>query len=325
MSKLFSGSGILSMLGILTLLVIGTLGFLAILDVWSPADWFAEDVEDHTGQIAVPYTAFPIPAYTKITRDHLVNPRTMQPSVIWINEELAKRDGIMTHMGEVRGRVLKYNKGAGYVFTEDDFFPKGTREGLVAAVPAGKRAMRVSAEDIVGLYGLHPGDRFDLIATMAVETTPEDLDRLNIGGVYGQRLALEAKLTNALKRATVHYVVRGGVVVQPVMSREVAYTVTTFTRGEMTRTKPVQEAVIAVEPEEALALTEALTIGATISAVPRSGQPNAEKIELNLEDPVQIGNPLSTGRFGPDLIPEMSTVEMIDGDKRSLNAVVGKQ
>src|SRR6266550_4471959 len=55
---------------------------------------------------------------------------------------------MLLNISDIIGRVLDGDKKPGYVFTDADFLPRGTREGLVAGIPAGKRAIRISAERV---------------------------------------------------------------------------------------------------------------------------------------------------------------------------------
>jgi hypothetical protein len=99
---------------------------------------------------------------------------------------------MITNIADVIGRVLDHDKEPGYVFTEADFLPPGTREGITAGIPAGKRAVRISADKVDGLYGLHAGDRFDLLATMPIEASRSSGGQsFGFSGPYGQQLALQ--------------------------------------------------------------------------------------------------------------------------------------
>ena len=73
----------------------------------------------------------------------------------------------------------------------------------------------------------------------------------------------------------------------------------------MTRTKPIQEVVIAVDPEEIAPLTEALAIEANITCVARSGLP---------DDP----GPASVTPSGPSPGDQVAVVERIVGGKREV-------
>src|SRR5207249_3734084 len=86
---------------------------------------------------------------------HLANPETRQLNVMWMPKELVP-PGVLVNLADVLGRVLDHDKPAGYVFTEEDFMPKGTRAGLVAGIPPGKRSMTIEAVKLDGIFGLRP-------------------------------------------------------------------------------------------------------------------------------------------------------------------------
>ena len=67
--------------------------------------------------------------------------------------------------------------------------------------------------------------------------------------------------------------VQNGDVVEPMRTRQVPVANNTMTNGLVVRTRPVQEVVIAVLPEEVARLTEAMAVGEDIACVPRSGRP----------------------------------------------------
>src|SRR5258705_546145 len=125
------------------------------------------------GLVAIPTPAKAIPAYTRVTRDHLWDPANGRLAMIYLPPRAVTRE-MLVNISDVIGRVLDHDKAPGYVFTESDFLPRGTREGIVAGIPAGKRAVRISADKVDGLYGLHAGDPFDLLATMPRSGRPDD-------------------------------------------------------------------------------------------------------------------------------------------------------
>ena len=86
-----------------------------------------------------------------------------------------------------------------------------------------------------------------------------------VGGAYGAQLALQARLSNWQKQATVHVLVQNGVIVEPLVTRQVPVFSRSLTQGGITRMRPVQEAVIAVEPDEVARLTEAMAVDARVS------------------------------------------------------------
>ena len=252
----------------LGLLGLGILGILALSGKLDLASLGLMSRVSHEGMVAVPTSARPIDAYTKITRDHVWDGRSGNISVVYVPQDQVTPQ-MMTHLSDILGRVLKKDKAAGYVFTQNDFLPQGARHGLVAGIPPGKRAMRVKADKVEGLFGLHRGDRFDLVATLPIDVRNAE-KALTLGGPYGKQLSLNAELSNWHEQATVRILVQNGVLVEPMVTRQIPVYVSSLTRGAITRNRPVQEIVIAVDPEEVAPLTEALAVGATISCVPRS-------------------------------------------------------
>ncbi len=235
--------------------------------------WVGIDCPPSTeGLIAIPMSAKAIPAYTKLTREHAWNVQRGQIAVVWLPSEQVTAS-MKTDLKDILGRVLARDKALGYVFTDADFLPKGSRPGLVGGIPPGKRAVRVVAGKVNGLYGLNPGDRFDLLATLPIDLKGSE-NPLSVGGAYGQQLALQADLTNWEKQATVRVLVQNGVLVQPLMTREIPLSMNTLTQGLVVKKKPVQEIVIAVDPGEVASLTEAMVLKAQITTVPRSGHPD---------------------------------------------------
>jgi hypothetical protein len=107
-------------------------------------------------------------------------------------------------------------------------------------------------------------------------------------------------------------------------------TQSTLTQGLVTRNRPVQELVVAVDPEEVARLTEALAVNAEIACVPRSGRPD-DPVDSHTPDlqpwspfwgPSGSGTPTSsplptTASQGPPL----NMVERINGDKREMLAI----
>jgi Flp pilus assembly protein CpaB len=281
--------------------------------------------------VAVPISATRIPAYTRVTRDHLWNPNTQNLAVVYLPKEQVTPE-TFTQINQILGRVLDHDKQPAFTFTEADFLPRGTRAGLVGGIPAGKRAMRVDAAKVQGLVGLNPGDRFDLVATIPIDPTASTTQTFQVAGVYGQQLALQNQLTNWQKQATVRVLVQNGMIVEPMASRNVPVNVNTLTQGMVTRNKVVQEIVIAVDPEEVARLTEAMAVSAEINSVPRSGSPDDP--EDSITPDLQPWNPF-VGLVGNNVASQeapvgglapgvasgpFTTVETIVGSKREMVA-----
>ena len=128
----------------------------------------------------------------------------------------------------------------------------------------------MSADDVDGRSGLHAGDRVDLLATMPIDASQGGGSQpFSFAGVYGQQLALQARLSNWDKQATVRVIVQSAVIVEPMTTRGVPTYQTSLTEGAATRVRPVQEAVIANAPDEVALLTEAMPGTARLPNMPR--------------------------------------------------------
>jgi hypothetical protein len=143
------------------------------------------------GLVAVPVSVQHIPAYTSIRREHVWNMKTGEMSKVLLPPEQIS-ETMKVNLKDVLGRVLARDKPPGYVFTEADFLPPGSRQGLVGGIPPGKRAVRVEADQVRGLYGLNPGDRFDLIATLPIDADSKG-NALNLGGSIWPAVGLASR------------------------------------------------------------------------------------------------------------------------------------
>lgn len=260
------------------------------------------------GHVPVLLSAQAIPAYTRITRDHVWNPQKGGFEVTYLDPAYVTSE-MLTTLPQVAGRVLKFDKPKGYAFTEGDFFPKKTRAGMVAGIPPGKRAIRVEADKVSGVVGLESGDRFDIVATLAIDS--KAFDATNMGGFYRSQLNAEMATSNLKKQATVRPIVLNGLVIEPVKIRQVPIASASLTGGTTYRTRPVQEVVLGVSPEEVGPLMEALAVGAEVTCVPRSGRP---------EDDPDVQTPPLTPRT-PFTQGQTHLVDTISGSERSLQAV----
>lgn len=281
----------------------------------------------YAGMVAVPVSAQRIPRYTKITRDHFWDPQKMELAVVHMRPEQMPKE-VITDLRKILGRVLDHDKAAGYAFTESDFLPPGTRPGLVAGIPAGKRAIRVDADKVNGIFGLQPGDRFDLVSAVPLEAgrPGQQPGFASLGGVYGRQLDMQARLSNWQKQATVRVIVQNGVVVEPMTTRQVPVFSRSLTQGAVTRTRPVQEIVIAVDPGEVAPLTEALAVEADLNCIPRSGRPDDPRHSMTpgLSPRSPFAFPAAGGDAGaapaPRPSPALTMIETINGGRRDMVA-----
>lgn len=240
----------------------------------------------------------PIPAYTKVTRDFLFDAKTAEPSVGYFRPDHIKEHGFVTDVTKILGRVMARDKAAGYAFTEKDFFPEGTRPGVVAGIPPGKRMFVLPADKVTGMHSLKAGDHFDLIGTIQVDmknSVPKN--QVGMSGAAG---------TEPGKRAVVRVLVQNGAVVTPVSIREVPSAPQTPGHNDANKPKPVHEITVAIDPVEVAPLTEALALNAQLLGVARSGRP---------ED---TGDTSVTP--GPAPAPRFRQVETVVGPRRQILA-----
>ena len=222
-----------------------------------PADW-----------VKVYVSAKAIPAHTAITDDYLVNPKTGKWVTLLVPPKLVS-NGAIDDIHKIRGRVTARDIGAGKAFQETDFLPRGTRPGIAAGIPRGKRAITLDASKIRGAHDVREGDQVDLLASI-----PVDMPGANhSGGRSGGNVLTSPDTALLPKRSIVRPLVQDGVVVVPVRIRAVPTTSNSLMQGATTRTMPVQEVVLAIDPQEVAPLAEAIDLKYEITCVARSGLP----------------------------------------------------
>ena len=235
------------------------------------------------GQVLAPVPVEAITAFTALRDEHFVriNPDNSLALSQRAITASAKPD-VITDPRLLIGRVLKFDKSAGYPIGESDLLPVGTRPGIVAGVPMGKRAMIVDADRIAGARALNRGDRFDLIAALTPETKRRVLGapRRSQAPAPTQGIT-ELPATDAaalapaeLEQAATELllIADNGAVIKAVSIRDVPRGTRTAS-GIPAQTEVRQEFTIAVSPEEVVRLTRALAEGAEIILVARTGLP----------------------------------------------------
>lgn len=211
------------------------------------------------GLVPVPILAEAVPAYTRLAREHFFNKATGKISYQFLAPQELHPEMILD-LGKLFGRVVSRDKAAGYALTSADLAPVGTRPGLVAGIPAGKRSMVLDAARVRGLHALAAGDRCDLLAAVPIPPPPASARRR--GGV-----ATPVPPPSAERRRMV-VLVQNGLVVKAVSFREPP-------KGKAGgAAKGVEEVVLAVEPEELAPLSETLAEGTEVVCVARSGRPD---------------------------------------------------
>jgi len=245
------------------------------------------------GMVGVPVATLDLPSYTEIRLEHLLDPSTGRLAAVYLPEESILGSTIVDPRDLV-GRVLARPKSASRVFREADLMPVGTRPGIVAGIPAGKRALRIDASKVSGIVGLRQGDRFDLVATYP--TNPRSGSPQS---VYGGSAGADAR------RARSAVVADGATVVSALAARALPGA-SAGRSGAI-----VQEMVIALSPDEIPTVTEALEVAKRIDCIPRSGLPGAAPVAQETT---------STSRAARSPYDE-PVVDVIEGDRRSLRFV----
>jgi Flp pilus assembly protein CpaB len=206
---------------------------------------------DLTGMVAIPASVAALPALTKLRPDHLADPASGLPKLFHFAPE--KLDPAwLREPKQLIGRVLAVDVGPGHLFTEGDFLPTGTAEGVAGGVPAGKLALIVAVDRLPGISELRRGDRFDLLATMPVDLRRE-LPQLRLGLGQETITGRERLIGSLQRRATIQVLA------------EDATLVAGSEAGE--------RRTIAVAPQEVVPVTKALSLGIEVVCVARSGQP----------------------------------------------------
>ena len=227
----------------------GTVAALAYFNVIDPAKlafWRSKEA-DHTGLIPIPICARTIPAYTTVTRDDLMDPKTTEWVLDWRRPEEVPK-GVITDMSKIRGRVTAREKAAPYFFYESDFLPEGTHPGVAGGTPEGKRAITLDASKLKGVvHDLKEGDHVVLLASIPRGHAGRGpFQRRAIGNERGgdsqhgsaakakSRQAVGARWSRGDARRT----------------RNVPISSSSLTQGTTTRTMPVQEIVSRWTPKK---------------------------------------------------------------------------
>ncbi len=281
--------------------VAGTMAVLIRLGIM-PLPWQPRVAAKPRPQgVPIPLAARLIPAFTLVTREHVMDAKTADFVVIYLPPEQVAAGGLLT-IDKIVGRVLRKDHNPGYGFAEKDFYPKGTRPGLSAGVPPGKVLFTLEAEKVMGIRGLHIGDRIDLLATMEIDHS-KALQGVGGKGMMSPALYDAQKpMTNLPKRAGVMALVQDGVMVSPPAADQVPVPGSPVGHNGKPKTKTIEEVKIAVDPREVAPLTEALAVRALVFCVAHSGSP---------EDTI-VPTP---GAMPP---PPIKTIEVIVAGKRDI-------
>lgn len=238
---------------------------------------FGPQEPSREGQIAFPATAQPIPAFTRISREHLINPQTNDLHVIWLPEHLVS-EKMIRDLGQLIGRVAAHDINPNAVLTESNLMPKGTRPGLTAGVPPGKRSMTLDASRVPGLESLRRGDVFDLLTALPVRDETEPDSNVEYGVLLGGIKPPDMRAGRLQRQSGVKVLVRGGVMVAHTKGKEQSTeggaALVVPPAGNRRSQQLSVDATIAIDPQEVMPLTEALGLDVPIYCVAHSGHPD---------------------------------------------------
>jgi hypothetical protein len=184
--------------------------------------------------------------------------------------------------GDILGRVVARDKRPGFGFQESDFLPRGTRPGISGGTPPGKRALTLPASSIKGVHALRAGDRIDVLAHIPWEHVPQfaiSPSRLPAAALVLSSASGSSGTGTAGKsqRTEAHIVAQNAVVVSPVSVRQAPTSSASLTQGQVVRHVPVEEIVLAVDPDDLPRLSDALSLHVEMIALAHSGRPGAEQ------------------------------------------------
>jgi Flp pilus assembly protein CpaB len=246
---------------------VAVLGATNVIDLGRLAFWREKANPIPPGWIAVPVSARPIPAYASVTRDYLLDPKTGTWAWQPMKQEQAK--GVITDLAKIKGRVTKHEMPATAAFSESDLLPVGTRPGISAGVPLGKRAYTFNANSLDGcVYQVKEGDHVDLMVSI-----PVNMPGAGGSGPAGTSVLATPDTLIRPTRTLEIPLVQDGVVVSPVTVRNTPSTSSSLMNGTNTRNVRVEEIVIAVAPAEVAPLDEAKALKHKLTCVARSGLP----------------------------------------------------
>ncbi len=293
------------LVGILgTILVLGFIGWIPIFGSRNNA------LSPGPGQIMVPVSVTSVPAYTTVGREHLFDVRNMRFMEVPVDPDKVAVEPI-SNVQDIMGRVLKHPKKAFMAFTEADFLPAGTRPGIAGAIPPGKRAIVVNAEQVSGVQGMLQGDRFDLLMSLPGRSRAQTISSVIPSGSAPPPAASTDTIL----------VANNGQVSSGVTERKEEYFAASGLIGTPEqKMRTIREISFAVDPDEVVVLTKALASGRSLVAVVRSGRPESGANDVDIRIP-QARNIILDEDPPPPAPAPAKMIEQIRGTNRTSTVV----
>ena len=239
---------------------------------WIGGDNTASNNRSRVGMVKVPKSLVTLNAYDVVKREDIYDRTIGDDSYFWMPKSRVENNPQwITRVDDIIGRVMSKDKRIDFVFTENDFLPKGSRSGIAGGIPAGKQGFFLDAEKIPGLRFLKSGDRFDLLASTAEETETAGSEYgLLLGGIKargGKPIPLSGVRILAQDAEMTAITTSGRMTTQGGLELAKA-----DERGRSLANEKNERVAIAIDPTEAVPLTQALGDKVNVYMVTRSGQ-----------------------------------------------------
>jgi len=165
-----------------SLLIIGVALFLALAAVVVAAKWMNEQGAGTGTKVAI--------AAVDLTQGVRLTGENVQ-LIEW--PAGAVPPGAITDLKALEGRVTRTDIGRGEAVLETKLAPAGTTGGLSAVVAAGKRAMTVRVNDVVGVAGFAlPGNYVDILVNLQETAADNGAREQSISKIVLERILVLA-------------------------------------------------------------------------------------------------------------------------------------
>lgn len=274
---------------LIAVLVVCVFGIL-LYGFASSAGWFAAEQTpvsskpSREGRVPVPRSLVGLKAFEKVKREDVFDRELGDDSYFWLPKATVdQHPEWVTSVDQIVNRVMARDKGTDFVFKKSDFLPEGSRTGITAGVPPGKQGFFLDVEKIPGLRFLKQGDYFDLLASLPEESQDGTTEYgLLMGGI-------KVRGNKPIPINGIRVLVKGGQMIALTTHRSMTTQgglelVTTDENGREIRNQRQERVAIAIDPQEAVPLTQALGDDLKIHMIAQSGQqsePGLTKNELD--------------------------------------------
>ncbi|OUT54427.1 MAG: hypothetical protein CBB71_22005 [Rhodopirellula sp. TMED11] len=232
------------------------------------------------GMVPVVRTLKDLRAFDTISVRDIYDLKLQDDSFAWMPKNYVQQHpGLFTNLDKIVGRVMARDLGSDNRITERDLLPTGSRSGLSGGVPEGKQGFFIDASQVAGLRLLKNGDRFDLLASLPKETQQVGSEYgLLMGGIKvrdGKPIPLNGVRVLAQNAQMIAVTNRNDMTTRGGMNLGA-----TDGRGRSNNT--AEQVAIAIDPTEAVPLTQALGDKLAIHMVARSGQETQHSRDADL-------------------------------------------